>query len=250
MSDFLPSLADVVDALTNPSQHRTPRHKWSTDRRNRNKIRLKDHVVVLPGLLTQLAALAFPLGVDGEEGAGGQAIPQSRPPGNPRALTAWLDIHIAATRWTVHLGVGSRDTMTGMVRGLLGGAPGQAHTTQRDLLNDMNGWRARCEEIAGWTTPDPVLTVPCPTDLCGYRTLRVDVEQKTARCMSCGSEWAEQETDTVGSLAVLGRYVTRYRARASDAADAVRAEVRRRKAADAAAELRQREARYGRCDPS
>lgn len=230
MSDLLSSLNDVADALTNPSQHRTPRHTWSKDRRDRHKKRLPDHVVVLPGLLTQLHDLAYPLGVDGEEGAGGRSVPQSREPGNPRALSAYLDIHIGVTRWTATLELAWREPVESAIRQLVGAAPAQAHDTQRDLLSDMAWWLARCEEITGWVLPDPVLTVPCPDETCGHRALRVDVEERTVRCGACGSRWAEQETETVGSLERLGRYVTKYRAAASTAAEIVRADDRRRKA--------------------
>ncbi len=229
MSDVLSSLRDVADALTNPSQHRTPRHAWPKDRRNRNKIKLDPHVVVLPGLLTQVAALAFPLGVDGEEGASARSVPQSRPPGNPLALAAYLDISIALKRWAAEFGVQGRETSYATLRGVLGAAPAQPYDRQCRLLSDMHEWLSRCEEIAGWVTRDPILTVPCP--VCTYRTLHVDLEESTVRCISCGARWAKQESENVGSLSALGRYATKYREEAGSAAAAARAEERRRKAA-------------------
>lgn len=232
MTELFAALADVVDALTNPSQHRTPRHTWSQDRRNRNKIRLPDHVVVLPGALTQLAALAFPLGAAGDDSAGVRALPQSRPPGHPQALAAYLDIHRSVSRWSHEYGLRPRRTIDATLRGLLGAAPSQPGQL-RDLLSDATRWLAWCEEITGWRTAGPILTVPCPgdTDPCGYRTLRVDIDHKTVQCMSCGARWAEQETDTTGSLDALGQYVTGYRQAAGVAAETVWANARARQAA-------------------
>lgn len=231
MSDVLGQLRDVVDALTNPSQHRTPRHTWPADRRKRHKVKLADHVTIVPGLLTQLAAMAFPLGAGGDDGGGARAVPQSRPPGNPRAIAAYLDIHAAADRWSADLGCSPRATLASTVRGMLGAAPAQPHDVQRRLLRDLDEWLAQCMVITGVAVPDPVLAVPCPADLCGARTLRVDLDKGTVRCLSCGARWARDEGERVGSLGVLARYVTEYQSAARTAADRVRAESRRRKAA-------------------
>lgn len=114
MSDLLNGLHIVIDALTWPTQHHTPRWTWSADRRNRNKIRLPDHTVSVPGLLTQLAALAFPLTVDGDAQGGARGIPESREPGNPRALVAYVDIVVDARRWAAHLGIGRRTASTNL----------------------------------------------------------------------------------------------------------------------------------------
>lgn len=229
MSDVYAHLTDVIDALTQPTQERTPMHTWSKDRRNRNKIRLPDHVTIVPGLLTQLAAQAFPLTAAGEGGASARQVPQSKEPGNPLALASYLDIHTAVIRWTARFELPRRDTLASTVRQLLGSVPFHPRTVQIELLSAANGWLDACQRGLGLVDPDPVLTVPCP--VCWNRTLRVDLEEHSVRCTACGDRWVRVPGDDAGDLAVLAKYVTRYRSQASGAADAARAEVRRRKAA-------------------
>lgn len=232
MPDLLSSMAIAVDALTNPTQYRTPQHTWSKDRRDRHKKHLPDHVTVVPGLLTQLAAMAFPLGVAGDGAVGVRKVPQSKEPGDPRAIGTYLDIRLSVVRWSSAFTLRPRDTLPSTVRGLLGAAPQRPYRDQARLLSDMGEWQAQCEQALGLTEPDPMLTVPCPELLCGYRTLRVDLEDRTVRCTACGGRWVDGRADERrGSLDALAKYVTQYRASAETAADAARAENRRRKAA-------------------
>ncbi len=225
-ADVLADLRDTADALTDPTQIRHPRHGWD---HNRHKVTLPDHVVVLPGLLTQLGDMAYPGGrVDDTSG---RAVPKSRPPGNPKALVAYLDIHIAVGRWTVQFGLGWRDTVESQVRQLLGAAPTQDHDDQLELLADMRRWLRQCEELTGLRERDPELTAPCPIEGCGQRTLRINLTGKTARCVSCGARWAEQETEHVGNLGVLARHIAAHRQATGEAAAVAWAADRERKAA-------------------
>jgi len=232
MSDVLALLTDVVDALTQPTQERTPMHTWSQDRSDRNKKRLPDHVTYVPSLLVQLAAQAFPLTVDGDQGAGARSVPQSKLPGNAEALATYLDIHASVIRWTRRFEITRRDTLTSTVRKLLAHTP-KCPGYATDLLSDSMGWLESCQRVAGLIVPDPTLTVPCP--VCHTRAMRVDLDDHVVRCVACGDRWVQNpEPDAVGvgALADLATYVTRYRTKAESEADAVRAEWRRRKAAN------------------
>lgn len=213
VSDVLTDLRETADALTDPTRVRHPRHTWSD---SRHKVTLPDHVVDLPGLLTQLGDAAYPGGRAGD--GGGRGVPKSRLPGNPKALAAYLDIHIAVTRWTVRFGLGMRDTIESQVRHVLGAAATQPHDVRLDLLADMRRWLRQCEEITGWRDRDPELTTPCPADGCGQRTLRINLTGRTARCVSCGARWAEQESEQVGSIGVLARHIAAHRQATADAA--------------------------------
>lgn len=230
MADLYEALVDLVDELTRDSRHRTPRHTWSPDRRNRNKIQLPDHVTRVPALLTQLAARAFPLAVGDDDAPGARQVPSSREPGSPAALAAHLDIAAAVARWADHVGSTRGGTLASRVRGLLGVALALDEAVQRDLFVAMSGWVGRCETVLGLREQEPVLPVPCPDLLCRARTLHADLERHTVRCTTCGARWAVKATDTVGSLALLGEYVAAYRTAARTAADLARAEARRRRA--------------------
>ncbi len=227
MSDLFADLADVIDALTNPRQESTPRWTWSPDRRDRNKKSLPPHVVRLPGLVTQVRALAYPLAVDGEDGDGARSVPQSREPGNPRALVAYLDVHWEVTRWQRHLDAHARPRLDSAIRSLLGRITGRPHHDLRDLLCDARGWLHRCEDVLGLAERDPVLTVPCPD--CAHRTLHVDLDEHTVRCLACRARWTRDGGDGIGTLSVLARVVVAYRTRSAEAADEAWAAERRRK---------------------
>lgn len=230
--DVLADLRDACDALTNPFQHREPRWTWSD---SRHKVKLPDHVVVLPGLIGQLAELAeIPTSSGGSNDTPtARPVPQSRPPGNPQALAAYLDIHIGVAKWTIMFGLNSRDTVESQVRLLVASAPAQDTEDQGALLDELRRWQRQAEIICEWREADLQLEVPCPVDDCGERALRVNVQDKTARCVACGCRWAEEEHPDRGvySIGVLAGFIADHKRLSKAGADRARGEERARKEA-------------------
>lgn len=221
-ADVLADLRDTCDILCDPIQHRHPRWTWDT---NRHKKPLPDHVVILPGLLAQVAAIVYP--GSAEEDGSARPVPASRPPLRLDAASAWMQIHLAVTRWTLSLRLELRDTIESSVRQLLGRIAAEDADTQQALLSEMRTWRRQCELVCGEREPDPELQVPCPH--CGDRRLRVNLVDRTARCGSCRSRWAEAEDEHVGSIGVLGRHIAEHKRLSKEAANRARAEDRERK---------------------
>lgn len=224
-ADIMADLRDVCDLLCDPHQIREPRWTWDA---NRNKKPLPDHVVVLPGLLGQLADIVYP-GSPPDNGAGptSRPVPSSRPPLRMDAASAHLAITIAVARWHVSLGLELRDTIESSVRQLLGRIAVEDSDTQATLLSEMRSWQRQAEIICGHRQPDPQLQVPCPH--CTERRLRVNMTELTARCDTCGSRWAEQEDERTGSIGVLAAHIAEFQRQSKAGADRVRAEVRERK---------------------
>jgi hypothetical protein len=231
--DVLTELTDTADALTEPHQSREPRWTWDADRSNRNKIKLPDHVVTLPGLITQVGDIVWPSGRQDQGDFHVRPVPSSRPPGDPEASACYLDVSIAVTRWHVMLGLTLRDTLESSIRQLLGRISREDRDTQLALLDEMRQWRRHCEVITGLVSPDPQLQVPCPVDGCGARTLRINVGKRTARCTSCKARWAEQEDPDAGiySISILAQWIGEWQASAKAAADSARQVARQRKTA-------------------
>lgn len=228
--DILQDLAEACDDLTNPRRHREPRgHYWDAARHRKA---LPDHEVTLPGLITQVGQIVYPSGQQDDGGFTMRPVPGSRIPGNPKAVTCYLDIHIGVTRWHAQFGLTLRDTIESSIRQLLGSAGAQHSDIQAELLDDMRRWRHQCEIVTRWRDPDPELDAPCPVDDCGARTLRVNLAKRTARCTSCGARWAEEvdEERGIGSIGVLGRHIQRHRAESEVASRTAWQDERQRKA--------------------
>jgi hypothetical protein len=231
-TDILADLRDVADALTNPYQHREPRWTWSA---SRHKVKLPDHVVILPGLVAQLAELAeipsSPGG--GEDAPTSRPVPQSRPPGNPQALAAYLDIHLGVAKWTIMFGLETRDTVESQIRHLVASVAARDDDDQGGLLDELRRWQRQAEIILEWREADLQLEVPCPVDDCGERALRVNVADKTARCRACGCRWAEEENPERGiySIGVLAGFIADHKRLSKEGADRAREVERARKAA-------------------
>jgi len=228
--DIMADLAQVCDDLTNPRKHREPRgHYWDAARHRRT---LPDHEVTLPGLITQVGQIVYPSGQQDDGTCTMRPVPGSRIPGNPKAVTCYLEIHIAVTRWHVLFGLTLRDTIESSIRQLLGKASSEHSDTQVELLDEMRRWRHQCEIVTRWRDPDPELDAPCPVEQCGARTLRVNLAKRTARCNTCGARWAEEvdEDRGIGSIGVLGRHIQAHRAESTAASRSAWDEERARKA--------------------
>lgn len=228
--DILAELRDTSDALTEPHEHREPIFDWD---HNRNRKKIGDHKIVRAGLLAQVGELVYP-GTPPDTGDFVvRPVPGSRPPLRTDAASAYLQIHLAATRWCLSLRLEIRDTIESTVRQLLGRVASEDRDTQAALLTEMRSWRRQCELITGLREPDPHLQVPCPR--CGNRSLRVDMAQASARCshdvvvegerQRCGATWDEES----GTIGVLARHIAEFQAQAKAGAARVRAEEREKK---------------------
>jgi hypothetical protein len=225
-TDLLADLRDTADMLTDPRHHREPRYGLV----GHHKVVVGHHTTTQPGLLQQLADMAYPGTGTDEADNGGRSVPGSRPPGDIAALSAYLVITMASVRWCHSLRLDLRDTTESNIRQVVATVIGREdHDTQVVLLSELRSWRNQCESITGWSTRAIQLPQPCPH--CGERQLRVKTEGPAARCLACGVQW---DADTVGVLArVLESYRIDAQARAADArrADRVRQDVRAGKVA-------------------
>jgi len=228
--DVHQELVDCADALTDPYQHREPRWTWSE---SRNRISLPDHVVTLPGLVTQVGQIVWPSSRQDDGDFHVRSVPSSRPPGDPEASACYVDITIAVTRWHVMLRLTLRDTVESSIRQLLAQIMKEDRDTQILLLKEMRSWRHRCEVVLKIATPDPQLQVPCPVEGCGQRTIRVSQTKVTARCTTCRQRWAEHEDPAkgVGSIGVLAEWIRQWQESSRAAADGAWAVARERKSA-------------------
>ncbi len=228
-TDIMADLRDTVDALTNPTQVRNPRHTRDADG---GKVQLPDHVVTLPGLIAQVADIVWPTGASDSESA--RPVPSSRPPGNPQAMAVHLDIWIGVAKWHMQWCLTTRDTLESSIRQLLGRVASEDRDTQEYLLTEMRGWLHRCEVVLREAFDDPQVQSPCPVEGCGQRTLRINVQRKTARCSTCRSRWAEVPDPARGIWSIVGladhiqTYEAQSRAAASDARAAERVVKERR----------------------
>jgi hypothetical protein len=230
--DILAELRDAADALTNPSQVRNPRRARDA---NGERVQLPDHVATLPGLIAQVAEIVWPTGGGDSESA--RPVPSSRPPGNPQAMALHLDIWIGVSKWHMRWCLTTRDTLESSIRQMVAKVMSEDSDTQDEMLGDLRSWRHRCEVVLREAFNDPQIQSPCPVEGCGNRTLRVNVQKKTARCTTCRARWAEVPDPERGIWSIVGLadHIQTYEAQARAAA----AEVRM-------AEREAKERRYGR----
>lgn len=201
MSDERPELdtiADAVDALTNPMDVRTRYEVWDG---NRNR-KIRWHKHRMPSLITQLARAKIP-GEAYVEDSGGSVrrAPGSCPPARLEAinldlaLTAWA----ADTVWRARLQV--RETTAANLRALVG-AQVDSDTAAR-ILADLRGWVYRARVLAGWQRPPWRPDVACPA--CDRKGLRIRLDLETAICKDCGETW---DRTVIGLLAEHVRRAT------------------------------------------
>lgn len=197
MSDRFDTLADAVDALTNPMHVRERYEVWHG---NNRKAKWWEHR--MPSLLDQLDAAAIPGEVYVEPQAEGH---HTRPsPAAPArieainlslALTAWA----ADTVWRCRLPV--REDTAANLRAIVGAqlTSDQTHT----ILGELVGWVYRARVIAGWQRPPFRPNAPCPA--CDKKGLRVRLDTEHATCVECGQTW---DPATIGLLAEHVRTTT------------------------------------------
>lgn len=208
MSDILQDIADAASALCDGKEHSEPRWEWD---RNRNKKPLEPHKTIVPGLIQQLRDNQEPGGSGDSGGSGG-------PDTVPVALTAVSLLQsieygsrFRASAWGV--APGQRRQAEDFVRGLVGASPSRPSDDQFELRSELTSWMYQAEIICGWRLPPRELPAPCP--LCDARgTLMAypDAENPKARCVGCGSRWAEVPNPrfSEGSIRILAEHVIAY----------------------------------------
>jgi hypothetical protein len=195
----LATIADTVDALTNPIGVREVIYDRQPNG-YRKISRLWVHT--LPSLLNQLAAAVIP-GEAYVEDDGGHVHrkPSSIPPARLEAINACLIIEAGAATWAWRAGRQLRETAEGNLRAIVG-APMDSDMDKR-ALTDLRRWYGMAATVAGWERPAWRPDAPCPA--CETIALRVHLARKTATCVNCGESWTP---DTIG---ILGDYVAGLR---------------------------------------
>lgn len=216
-TDILIDLRETADLLTDPRHHREPRYGLQ----GHHRVIIGHHITTQPGLLQQLADMAYPGASEDEDSGGGRSVPESRPPGDVDAISAYVVITLAVARWCWSLKLDLRDSVESNLRQAVATVIGREdRDTQIALLGEMRTWRNQCETITGWKEGAKQLKEPCPH--CGERQLRVKHEGPTARCYACHVEWGPE------ALGVLGRVLDTYRIDATAKADEARRAARQR----------------------
>lgn len=203
MSDRFDSIADAVDALTNPMH---VRERYETWHGNNRKTRWWAHI--MPSLLDQLATAAIPGEVYAEDQGGNtRRMPGSCPPAQLEAinlnlaLTAWA----ADTVWRCRLPV--REDTAANLRAIVGAQLNSDQTSS--ILGDLIRWVYRARVICRWERPPWRPDTPCPA--CDKKGLRVRLDTEHATCVDCGETW---DPATIGLLAEHVRTTTSRAVRA------------------------------------
>jgi hypothetical protein len=200
----LQTIAEAVDALTNPIRH-TERIFDRDLHRNRRLRRV--WVVTLPSLLDQLALAMYPGEVYVEDQGHTRTVPRSMAAARIEAVSALLQIDVGAAMWMRRAGLHLRATTTHNLRGLVG-----AQISDPALRRDVNRWLGWATTLTGWERPPWTPQAPCPG--CGNYTLRVRLDRRTATCVSetCDHWWDET------NIGLLAEHVRQWREHAGDAA--------------------------------
>lgn len=203
MSDRSDTIADAVDALTNPMHVRETYQVWHGNNR-----KTKLHIHVMPSLLDQLANAKVPGEVYVEDAGGVRRIPRSVPPARLDAI----DLGLAITAWAADtawrtVGVVREDTAANL-RAIVGAKLTGDQTAE--ILRDLRRWVHAARVVAGWERPPWRPDAPCP--VCDRRGLRVRLDLKTATCVECREAW---DPSTIGLLAEHVRKTTQATQRAT-----------------------------------
>lgn len=196
----LATIADAVDALTNPINVRELIYKRQD---NGYRKLTREWVHTAPSLLNQLAAAVIPgesyLEDTGDKVRGKRPFPP--PPARIEAINAGLIIEAGAAMWVTRLGLRLRENAERNLRAMVG-APMDSDTAA-DILRDLRRWYGMAATVSGWERAPWRPDAPCPA--CEVKKLRVHLARKTATCVNCGESWTP---DTIG---ILGDYVSGLR---------------------------------------
>jgi hypothetical protein len=208
--ELISDARSCADDLTEPYRHAEPFVVWRTDSRGRKRRRIRLHHTEHPCLLDQLADAIDPTFRQSGGSPIGAKTPASGEPISVAASAALGFITDAVTRWRDRLNISDDGrhrwfTLHGDVRRLAAEAARLDRDRLARLAADLCLWRGVARHYCGWDrrpwTPD----VRCPrcARLPGDRSgLRVWLDRRFARCLSCGVEW-----DGAAPLAQLGRMI-------------------------------------------
>lgn len=207
--------ADNVRLLTQSFTHSESYPVWDHKKKAARK-RWRVHRTVQPPLLAQLKAranAAYRAEAPEESGAGGHGVAGSRPAADLAAIAALVLIEQSLSRWLARMGSDVRPSgnLAQDMRALVGALPNRSAHTQRAVADSFTRWVALAETVTGWRTPAWKPDVRCPhcADLPGEdRGLRIQLDMRTARCLSCKRTWdpvtirllARQITDDAGHV--------------------------------------------------
>ena len=183
------TVAEAVDALTNPIRSRTRYQTWHGNNR-----KTRTWQAQFPSLLHQLEQAAIP-GETYIEDTNGTAhrTPASCPPARLEAINLSLAITAWAADKTWQARITVRENTTANLRALVGAYPAE----DRNMLNQLRRWIDQARVLAGWNLPPMRLKTPCPQ--CDTPdALRVRLDQQRAACTQCRATW---DNTTIGLLA-------------------------------------------------
>lgn len=200
MTDPRTDLADAVSALVDPIRHAETYELRAPYPGGGPKQEIRVWRTTHPSLLDQLAQAAQPSTSQAE--AGGNRIPESRPPAALDPIHVLTVIERETAEWMHYLDIANRGDTAANLRALVGGMD-----TPQDLANAARSWVSQARIATGWDKPAYQPPAPCPVASCGARHgLRVNLEAKTARCVECKTVWK----DTDGTLQILAEHVRWY----------------------------------------
>jgi hypothetical protein len=193
----LATIADAVDALTNPNQVRELIYEGVGQRRRL----VREWRTTAPPLITQLAASTQPgIAYIEDTGGHGHTTPRSIPPARLDAINAILRIEAGTALWCHRGRLHLRDNLAANLRGLVG-LPWNSDQAI-ELLQDLRRWYGLAATLTGWERPPWRPDAPCP--MCDIRGgLRVRLDRRTAVCVDCGATWNE------ATISLLAEYVRR-----------------------------------------
>lgn len=192
----LSTIADAVDALTNPIQVREPIYDREPNRHARKMTRL--WTATVPSLLDQLQAAVVPgVAYVEDDSHHGHTTPRSLPPAQIDCINALVRIEAGLTVWCNRADLDWRPTLIQTVRALVGA---RLASDYRDaILDDLRHWHGWAATLSGWERAPWRPDTPCPA--CETRhALRVRVERKTATCVECGAYWTEYTIGLLGEV--------------------------------------------------
>jgi hypothetical protein len=190
----LATIADAVDALTNPILVRE--NIYETLRGGHRKL-IREWRATVPSLLDQLAAAVEPGAAyvdDDPEHTPVAPAPRSIAPAQLDCINALIRIEAGVTVWCNRADLDWRAELTTTMRSLVGARLTSDH--REALLDDLRHWYGWAATLSGWQRAPWRPDVACPACDNKY-TLRVRLERKTAVCVECGAYWDE---DTIGLL--------------------------------------------------
>jgi hypothetical protein len=217
--DLVTSVVDCAAELTEPYDHAEPYAQWPCDKRGRKRRRVRVWRTHHACLIDQLAdALDPAFAHTDDSGPIGARTPDGSEPVALAALAALDFIANGAGHWLDELGVRDQGvgrwwTLHGDIRRVVAEARHLDDRRLRRLAAAVCLWREVARHYTGWDRRPWAPAVHCPHcgNLPGERAgLRVWLDRREARCLSCGTDWIGD-----GPLAKLGEMIAEDRARGS-----------------------------------